>query len=338
MASLAAQALAGDRRALARLLSQVEDGTEEGRAALATLFPCAGQAHIIGVTGSPGAGKSTLLGRLARALRERALHVAIVAVDPSSPYSGGALLGDRLRMRDLTPDAGIFIRSMASRGHPGGVAHATRDVVSILDAVGFPVILVETVGAGQAQVDVARVAHTIVLVEAPGMGDDVQALKAGLMEIADILVVNKADRPEAKQTVRALQAVHQSLAPAGHHGAGAAVDGAAGADTGWIVPILETSAVENQGIAALVDSIAAHREYLQASGCWNNLHRRHIRAEIEAWLWRDLLGELEARLGEAQLAAAVEAVWRRETDPASAARAWLRALLGGENRSTDREY
>ena len=201
--TLVAAALAGERRALARLLSLVENGTAEGRAALATLFPRTGHAHIIGITGSPGAGKSTLLNRLAREFRNRGQTLAIVAVDPTSPYSGGALLGDRLRMRDLVTDEGIFIRSMASRGHPGGVAYATRDVALTLDAVGFPIILVETVGAGQSQVDVARVAHTIVLVEAPGMGDDIQALKAGLMEIADILVVNKSDRAEARQTVRA---------------------------------------------------------------------------------------------------------------------------------------
>jgi LAO/AO transport system kinase len=216
--TLVEMALAGERRALARLLSLVENGAAEGREALATLFPRTGHAHIIGITGSPGAGKSTLLNRLAREFRNRGTTLAIVAVDPTSPYSGGALLGDRLRMRDLVMDEGIFIRSMASRGHPGGVAYATRDVALTLDAVGFPIILVETVGAGQAQVDVARVAHTVVLVEAPGMGDDIQALKAGLMEIADILVVNKSDRAEARQTVCALQAVLHGTAAAGHHG------------------------------------------------------------------------------------------------------------------------
>ncbi len=324
--SLVQAALAGDRRALARVLSAVENGTEEGRAALATLFPKTGRAHVVGVTGSPGAGKSTLVGRLAAEIRERGQPLAIVAVDPTSPYSGGALLGDRLRMRELATDPGIFIRSMASRGHPGGVAHATHDVVSVLDAAGFPVVIVETVGAGQAQVDVARLAHTVVLVEAPGMGDDVQALKAGLMEIADILVVNKADKPEARQTVRALQRVHQGVTSRGHHGPGAALPDEETV-AGWEVPILETSAVENQGIAALVEAIEVHREYLRASGQWNNLVRRHIRAEIEAWLWRDLLALLEARVGAAGLDAAIDAVLSREKDPASVAGALLARVL-----------
>jgi len=324
---LATAALAGDRRALARLLSLVENGAAEGREALATLFPRTGHAHIIGITGSPGAGKSTLLNRLAREFRNRGATLAIVAVDPTSPYSGGALLGDRLRMRDLVMDEGIFIRSMASRGHPGGVAYATRDVALTLDAVGFPIILVETVGAGQAQVDVARVAHTVVLVEAPGMGDDIQALKAGLMEIADILVVNKSDRAEARQTVRALQAVLHGASSAGHHGPAMAEAGEPEAFVGgWEVPILQTSALENEGIMALVDTIEEHRAYLRTSGQWGRILERHARAEVEAWLQRHLLLLLEERVGEARLEEAVGVVLRHEQDPATIARELLQTL------------
>jgi len=318
-------ALAGDRRALARLLSWVENGAPEGREALATLFPRTGQAHVIGITGSPGAGKSTLVGKLARELRQRVPRLAIVAVDPSSPFSGGALLGDRLRMQDLAADAGIFIRSMASRGHPGGIAHATRDVVLLLDAVGFPVILVETVGAGQAQVEVARIAHTVILVEAPGMGDEVQALKAGLMEIADIIVVNKADRPEARQTVRALQSAYFGVTTTGHHGPRA--DEPLEVVAGWETPILQTAAIENQGLTELVEAIAAHRQYLESSGRWELLRRLHARAEVETWLQRHLMLALEEQVGEERLAAAVEAVLRREKDPATAAQELLAPLL-----------
>ena len=318
-------ALAGDRRALARLLSWVENGAPEGREALATLFPRTGQAHVIGITGSPGAGKSTLVGKLARELRQRVPRLAIVAVDPSSPFSGGALLGDRLRMQDLAADAGIFIRSMASRGHPGGIAYATRDVVLLLDAVGFPVILVETVGAGQAQVEVARIAHTVVLVEAPGMGDEVQALKAGLMEIADIIVVNKADRPEARQTVRALQSAYFGVTTTGHHGPRA--DEPSEVVAGWETPILQTAAIENQGLTELVEAITAHRQYLESSGRWELRRRLHARAEVETWLQRHLLLLVEQRVGEERFAAAVEAVLRREKDPATAAQELLAPLL-----------
>ena len=322
-------ALNGDRRALARLLSWAENGTQAGREAVAALYPQSGTAHVVGITGATGAGKSTLVNRLAAAYRARDRRLAIVAVDPTSPYSGGALLGDRLRMRDLVTDAGVFIRSMASRGHPGGIAHATRDVVTILDAVGFPLILVETVGAGQAQVDIARVAHTVVLVEAPGMGDDIQALKAGLMEIADVIVVNKADRPEARQTVRALQSVRQRPRSTGHHGAQGASN-AAPSDAGWETPILETVALENQGLAELVEALAEHHRYLQESGRWETLRREHARAEIESWLQHHIVALLGARVGEMRQRAVVDAVQRREEDPASAAKHLLDEILAAE--------
>ncbi len=331
--SLVKQALSGNRRALAKLLTCVEDGGAEGQAVLAQLFPHTGQAHIVGITGSPGSGKSTLVNCLAREIRRNDAQLAIVAVDPTSPFSGGALLGDRLRMRDLITDPGVFIRSMASRGHPGGVAHATRDMISVLDAVGFPVIFVETVGAGQAQVAVARVAHTVVLVEAPGMGDDIQALKAGLMEIADIIVVNKADRPEAQRTVQALKSVHMRQVT---HGAAVnhtpdmqytPSDSADTAQTAWYVPIMQTSAIEGKGVPALLEAITAHREFLVDSGQWDVLHERHIRAEVEAWFQRHGQTWLHQRLDAQALEIAVTAVLNCEQDPASAAQALLTTIL-----------
>ncbi len=211
--------LAGERLALARLLSQVENDTPEGRAALNELFEHTGRAHLVGVTGAPGTGKSSLVNQLARYYRQPAQGgeprtVAVVAVDPSSPFTGGAILGDRVRMRDLAGDPGVFIRSMAARGSLGGLAHATASLVQVFDAAGFEVILIETVGAGQAEVDIARLAHTTLVVEAPGLGDDIQAIKAGILEIADVLVVNKADRPGVENTERALRGMLQLAHPA----------------------------------------------------------------------------------------------------------------------------
>ena len=209
---LITQLLAGNRRALARTISQVEDGGPTAHTLLAALYPHTGRAHVIGITGAPGTGKSTLVNALAKTYRAQGRTVGIIAVDPTSPFSGGALLGDRVRMRDLAGDPGIFIRSMATRGSLGGLGRATADVISVLDAAGFDRILVETVGVGQAEVDIAGAAHTTIVVEAPGLGDEVQAIKAGVLEIADLFAVNKADREGADHTVMALQMM-QGLAP-----------------------------------------------------------------------------------------------------------------------------
>ena len=205
---LVERVLAGERLALARLLTQVENNTPTGREALERLFPLTGKAHLVGITGAPGTGKSSLANRLALGMRkEGAAKVGVVAVDPTSPFSGGALLGDRLRMKDVAGDAGVFIRSMAARGTLGGLARATAGVVQVLDAAGYDPVLIETVGAGQSEVDIVRLAHTVLVVDAPGLGDDIQAIKAGILEIADVLVVNKADQPGVENTLRALQAM-----------------------------------------------------------------------------------------------------------------------------------
>jgi len=304
------QALAGDRRALARLISFVEDDGPQAHRALALLHPHSGHAHIIGVTGAPGTGKSTLVNELAKGLRAQGRTVGIVAVDPTSPFTGGALLGDRVRMRDLAGDPGIFIRSMATRGSLGGLAQATGDVVKVLDAVGFAVVLVETVGVGQAEVDIARTAHTTVVVEAPGLGDEVQALKAGLLEIADLLVVNKADRPGAAQTARALEA----MLDLGR------------SDNGWRPPVLQTVALDGTGVDAALEAIAAHRAYLQESGQWARRERERARADLLRVLERELLHRLRARAGEDVLEHWVERVAARQVDVYTAAAALLDGL------------
>src|SRR6185436_17754609 len=203
---LAKSVLEGNRLSLSRLLTQVENDSPEGRAALVELFPHTGKAHLIGVTGAPGTGKSSLVNQLALFYRKQQNNkVAIIAVDPSSPFTGGAVLGDRVRMRDLSGDEGVFIRSMATRGSLGGIAQTTAAFTQVFDAAGFEIIIIETVGAGQSEVDIARLAHTTLVVEAPGLGDEIQAIKAGILEIADVLVVNKADRPGVENTERALR-------------------------------------------------------------------------------------------------------------------------------------
>jgi LAO/AO transport system kinase len=299
---LVEKALAGDRRALARLLSLIEDDGPQAREALAALHPHTGRAHVVGVTGAPGTGKSTLVNELAKTLRAQGSTVGIVAVDPTSPFTGGAILGDRVRMRDLAGDPGIFIRSMATRGSLGGLARATSDAVKVLDGVGFETVLVETVGVGQAEVDVARTAHTVVVVEAPGLGDDVQALKAGLLEIADILVVNKADRSGAEQTARALE-VTLDL---GRNNAGDA--------EAWRPPVIKTVALNGTGVKAVVEAIGAHRAYLRQSGLWDRRERERIRADLMQALEETLVGQLLERVGEEELDRWVERIAARETD------------------------
>ena len=282
--------LAGQRLALARLLTQVENDTPQGCTALNALFPHTGRAHLVGVTGAPGTGKSSLVSQLVRAFRQPQngrppQQVAVVAIDPTSPFTGGALLGDRVRMRELSGDPGVFIRSMASRGALGGLAQSTAAVVQVLDAAGFETIFIETVGAGQSEVDIARLALTTLVVEAPGAGDDIQASKAGILEIADILVVNKADQPGADNAVRALQTMlGQAEDARGKHllipNAGSAPAGSQ-AESVWAVPVLRTIATNGQGIAELAEAIRQHQVYLKTSGDWQRRDQLRIYNELE---------------------------------------------------------
>lgn len=311
--------LAGDRRALARLISQIENDGQEAVEALANLYPHTGRAHIVGVTGAPGTGKSTLVNELAKAYRAEDVRVGIVAVDPTSPFSGGALLGDRIRMRDLSGDPGVFIRSMASRGNLGGLARATADVVKVLDAANYQTILVETVGAGQSEVEIARTAHTTLVVEAPGLGDDVQAIKAGVLEIADILVVNKADRDGAEHTRRALQMMldlgtDQTVQ---HHGRALIAKGEDGLEFGqqeWRPIICSTVAVRGQGVTELMEAIAEHRRYLQESGAWSARERVRAAAELDRLLRDHLVSHILGRIGPAAIDQAIEKIVTRELD------------------------
>jgi len=311
---LVTEALEGNRYALARLISLIEDDGADARASLAALYPHTGHAHIVGVTGAPGTGKSTLVNQLAKSLRVKETTVGVVAVDPTSPFSGGALLGDRLRMRDLAGDPGVFIRSMASRGSLGGLARATGDVVKVLDGAGFDVVLVETVGAGQAEVDIARTAHTTVVVEAPGLGDEVQALKAGLMEIADVLVVNKADRPGAANTARALEMVMDRNTS----------QGGAGRD-GWCPPILQAIALDGTGVPEVLDAVAAHREHLRTTGLWAKRERMRVESELLNVLRQELLDRLLARVGQQQIQAWIDRIAAREVDVYTATQSMLDA-------------
>jgi LAO/AO transport system kinase len=338
-----AAVVAGDRRALARLLTQIENGAPTADAALAALFAHTGRAHLIGITGPPGTGKSSLVSALAQVYRRAGLTVAIVAVDPSSPFTGGAILGDRIRMRDLAGDPGIFIRSMASRGSLGGLASASADVVRALDAAGFDRILIETVGAGQTEVDIARAAQTTVVVEAPGLGDDIQAIKAGLLEVADVLVVNKADLPGADAAVRALRASLDLAMPAarqwarqmagdGHHGTddphrrGVQLNAPTAPDV-WIPPIVSTVATEGRGADDLAAALDRHRAYLENSGGLAQRERERLTHELETRLRERLLQGLTQRLGSAALTAAVERMLAREIDPASAAKALAEKIV-----------
>ena len=323
-------AQSGNPRAVARLITQVERSAAGAQAVVRALYTATGQAHIVGVTGPPGSGKSSLVNELAKTFRQRGRRVGIIAVDPSSPFTGGALLGDRVRMRDLAGDEGVFVRSMASRGSLGGLARGVSAAVKVLDVAGYGLILVETVGAGQAEVDIAGAAHTVVVLEAPNMGDDVQSIKAGILEIADILVVNKADQPGANRTIKSLEmGLHlgQSAAADGHHrhhGPTAGHDGrplAASEPTPapWAVPVLATVAITGQGVPELAATIAGHGDYLRASGLWAARERARSREEIERLVRDRIMDRLAAALPAEERAALVTAVAERRLDPYTAA-------------------
>ncbi len=328
--SLTEAVLEGNRLALARLLTQVENDSPEGRLALAELFQHTGRAHLIGITGAPGTGKSSLVNQLALQYRKSpGKQVAIVAVDPSSPFTGGAVLGDRVRMRDLSGDEGIFIRSMASRGSLGGIAQKTAALVQIFDAAGYEIIIIETVGAGQSEVDVARLAHTTVVVEAPGLGDEIQAIKAGILEIADVLVINKADRPGVENTERALRSTLELAHPTKrlfrHHGQTLSVSAPTGDSTLWVPPINKTVATEGKGIAEVIESIARHATHLRQSGDWATRDRLRLGSEMETLLREALMDRFLEGVQQARYDEMVEKVVNRNISPYEA----VKLLLNG---------
>ena len=308
---LARRVLDGDLRAAARLITRIEAGEEECRSALAELYRHTGRAHVVGVTGVPGSGKSTLVSHLARVLREDGRRVGIVAIDPSSPFSGGAILGDRIRMSDLVQDPGVFIRSMATRGALGGLAKASLDAVDVLDAAGFDIVLIETVGVGQDEVDIVQAAHTTVVVSAPGLGDDIQAIKAGVLEIADIHVVSKADRADANRAVTELKSMLMMSMNSG--------------EGRWHPPVVATSAEEETGFAELRDAVDRHHRHLVDTG---NLEakRSEIAANRMLKIAEGIVREDFRRQREADLADVLDRVSRRETDPHTGARELLRAI------------
>ncbi len=299
--------LAGDKRALARAISLVEDDEPEGWDLVRAAYPHTGRASVVGFTGPPGAGKSTLIGALVKHQRGLDRDVAVLSIDPSSPFRGGALLGDRIRLSDHFLDPGVYIRSMATRGALGGLAEAALQAALLMDAAGKDDVLLETVGVGQAEIDVIDHADTVVLVLVPGAGDSIQALKAGVMEIPDVIVVNKADNPLTDTMVREIRSV-LSLAP----------------HEGWRVPIVRTQAFKGEGVVELAGKLAEHREYVETEGLLSERRRRNLQAEVVGIATHRLRKRLEAALAEdPELATLLDQVVSRSLDPASAASAVL---------------
>ena len=297
--------VAGETRQIARAISRAESGHEADRDLLRAIYARAGRAHVIGLTGVPGSGKSTLARALTQRFRNSGRSVGIIAIDPSSPFSGGAILGDRVRMGDLAGDDGVFIRSMATRGSLGGLTYGCLEAVDVLDAAGFDLILIETVGVGQDEVDIARAAHTVLVVSAPGLGDDIQAIKAGVLEIADIHVVSKCERPDANKTVADIRGMLK-----------VGLSGRSG--SGWETPVQPTSAETGEGIQDLVDTIDRHREHMHASDAIQQRNREIAESRVikaaEALARRQV-----AKARDGKLAETLERVAGRQQDPLSAA-------------------
>jgi len=304
---LAERVRAGESRALARAISLIENGDEEAVELVAELFPHTGESRIVGFTGPPGVGKSTLIGALIKLLRARERKVGVLSIDPSSPFTRGALLGDRIRLSEHFLDSGVFIRSMASRGALGGLAEASLQAALVMDAAGFGDVLLETVGVGQAEIDIVDHADTVVLALMPGSGDSIQALKAGVMEIPDVIVVNKADHPLTDTMVREVRTA-MSLGP----------------PTSWKVPIIKTEATREEGIDELLAAIDAHRAHITQEGTLDERRARNLRNEVLALAASRLRRDLQARAkDDSEVAALLERVVSRELDPASAARKLL---------------
>ena len=295
--------LHGEKRAIAKSISIIENNEPEAQKIISQIYPKTGNAHIVGITGPPGAGKSTLIEKLVKELRNRGKTVGIVAVDPTSPFSGGAFLGDRVRMQDLSLDSGVYIRSMATRNHPGGLAKATKDAARVLDASGKDVVIVETVGAGQSEVEVVKVAQTILVVLAPGLGDDIQAIKAGQMEIGDIFVVNKGDRENANKAVSDIQAMLE-LAPE---------------KKGWKPPVIKTSALTGEGIADLLERIDEHAKHLK-EGAHGERRKERVENELAEVLTQKITESLMKELKQSEeWKRLAKKILSRKIDPYSAA-------------------
>ena len=304
----------GETFAVARLISRAEAGVAEAREALGSIYRRAGRAHVVGITGVPGSGKSTLVGVLVAKLRARGESVAVVAIDPSSPYSGGAILGDRIRMADVALDPGVFIRSMATRGATGGMAHAALDVVDVLDVAGFDWIIIETVGVGQDEVEIAHASHTTVVVSAPGLGDEVQAIKAGILEIADIHVVSKCDRSDANRTMADLKMMLKDAMPQ---------------DGSWRPPVVGISSLKAEGFEQLLDAITRHRDAL--SGQAGDKRRRAIARFRLSKTTETLTLERLRGLLRQRLDAAADALAVRQNDPYAEAEGLVREFTGDQD-------
>jgi LAO/AO transport system kinase len=328
--SLSERVLAGDIRAASRLMRDIDDGRPEAVRELQALFPKTGRAYVVGITGSPGAGKSTLTDRLIAHYRKAGKTVGVIAVDPTSPFSGGAILGDRIRMQDHATDPGVFIRSLATRGNLGGLSRATGDCIRVMDAMGRDVILVETVGVGQDEIDIAQMAHTTLVVVVPGMGDDIQAIKAGILEVADVFVVNKSDLEGSDRTVRELRSMlelrHATKAPPVDHDAHhrmvlAKANGKAGPvpeqPSEWEPPILKVVAARDRGVDELVASVESHRAFLESSGGRKEREQARAQMQFVAILRERLLKSALARLERERghLQAVAGRIAERQADP-----------------------
>jgi LAO/AO transport system kinase len=317
---------AGERAAIARLISRSEHGEAEARGALGKIYRRAGRAHVVGITGVPGSGKSTLVGKLTEKLRAKGGKVGVIAVDPSSPYSGGAILGDRIRMSELAGDPGVFIRSMATHGSTGGMAHSTLDAIDILDVAGFATIIVETVGVGQDEVEIVKASHTTIVVTPPGLGDEIQAIKAGVLEIADIHVVSKCDRSDASRAIVDLkQMLMLAPAPASAH---------------WSIPVIGTSAVNGTGFDELADAIGRHRAVAFESQTGRDRRQAIAQFRLRKTAEKLLLQRFSEHLASAAGALAGK-LMRRESDPYTLAEQFLaetreREAEGARHESDDR--
>jgi LAO/AO transport system kinase len=305
--------LKGNQRSIAKTITLIENNPTEAQKAISKLYPHTGKAHIIGITGPTGSGKSTLIERLAEELRKKRKHIGIIAVDPSSPFTGGAFLGDRIRMQKLSTDEEVFIRSMATRNSPGGLARATRDAVKVLDASGKDVVIVETVGAGQSEVDIIKIAHTIVVVLAPGLGDDIQAIKAGMMEIGDIFVVNKADRENADEAFFDIETMLDMSSE----------------KEKWKPPVIKTIAAKGEGTTELLDRINQHMKYLKKEVFDIQLRQKAETELVEAIKQKTTDSIIDELRRKGELEKLVEKILAKKTDPYSTADKLLNERLKG---------